>query len=64
MDGSVPGESPETLGISMPQGGHPPHHSITSSARRRISLSIHHDIGTKNLFLHGFLSAARARVNG
>src|SRR5205085_9542210 len=22
-------------GTSMPQGGHPPHHSITSSARRR-----------------------------
>jgi hypothetical protein len=21
------------FGISMPQGGHPPHHSITSSAR-------------------------------
>src|SRR5436309_1597704 len=30
----VPGDSPEhQLGTSMPQGGHPPHHSITSSAR-------------------------------
>src|SRR5207245_7818370 len=29
----VPGDSPEhQLGTSMPQGGHPPHHSITSSA--------------------------------
>jgi hypothetical protein len=32
----VPGDSPETpVGTSMPQGGHPPHHSITSSARAR-----------------------------
>src|SRR4029453_10972774 len=30
----VPGDSREhQLGTSMPQGGHPPHHSITSSAR-------------------------------
>src|SRR5262249_9159484 len=30
----VPGDSTEhQLGTSMPQGGHPPHHSITSSAR-------------------------------
>jgi hypothetical protein len=25
------------LGTSMPQGGHPPHHSIISSARMRAS---------------------------
>src|SRR5437867_1151860 len=32
----VPGDSPEhQLGTSMPQGGHPPHHSITSSASAR-----------------------------
>src|SRR5436190_19783975 len=32
----VPGDSPETpVDTSMPQGGHPPHHSITSSARAR-----------------------------
>src|SRR5439155_20592272 len=30
----VPGDSLEhQIGTSMPQGGHPPHHSITSSAR-------------------------------
>src|SRR4030095_15283923 len=32
----VPGDSQEhQRGTSMPQGGHPPHHSITSSARAR-----------------------------
>src|SRR6266545_5492284 len=35
----VPGDSLEhQLGTSMPQGGHPPHHSITSSARSRIDV--------------------------
>jgi hypothetical protein len=30
----VPGDSSKhQFGTSMPQGGHPPHHSITSSAR-------------------------------
>src|SRR6516165_9276531 len=32
----IPGDSSKhQLGTSMPQGGHPPHHSITSSARDR-----------------------------
>src|SRR6516165_9832597 len=32
----VPGDSSKhQFGTSMPQGGHPPHHSITSSARAR-----------------------------
>src|SRR6266568_531282 len=30
----IPGDSSKhQIGTSMPQGGHPPHHSITSSAR-------------------------------
>src|SRR5215813_6352470 len=30
----IPGDSSKhQFGTSMPQGGHPPHHSITSSAR-------------------------------
>src|SRR5262249_2842913 len=32
----IPGDSSKhQFGTSMPQGGHPPHHSITSSARAR-----------------------------
>src|SRR6516165_10359318 len=37
----VPGDSSKhQFGTSMPQGGHPPHHSITSSARSRTASGI------------------------
>src|SRR5262249_34192498 len=37
----VPGDSPETpVGTSMPQGGHPPHHSTSRSDRRIASESL------------------------
>src|SRR5262249_52867326 len=32
----VAADSIQQFGTQMPQGGHPPHHSITSSARTRI----------------------------
>src|SRR5262245_59343051 len=48
MDGSRSWDSPETpVGTSMPQGGHPPHHSTSRSDCRKFAS------GSLDLEIHG-----------